>query len=104
MYVIGLIDARLEKIKAFMSILKGRVDDMDKSVEELKSKKDMKEFRVEMQAAVNSLVADFNKEIRAFRRAMVAAKDCELRACKTELKPIRQGLRFLRHKSRCARI
>ena len=48
-----------------MSTVTARVEDMDKSTEELQSEGDMEELRGETQVAVNSVVADFKREIQA---------------------------------------
>ena len=39
------------------------INDMDKRIQELKSDGGMEEFWREMQAVMNSTIADFNKEI-----------------------------------------
>ena len=42
----------------------GRAEDMDKHMEDqLESNEDTKEFRREMQAAMNSILVNFNSEI-----------------------------------------
>ena len=43
----------------------GRIDDLDKHIEELEVKGDMEKLCGKMQVAVNSIVTDFNKEIQA---------------------------------------
>ena len=44
----------------------------------------MEEFREEMQAVVNSMVVDFNKEIKALQMTEPANK-WELQACRAEV-------------------
>jgi len=43
-----LVDHKLAEINHSMSNLTGRLDDMEKRIEELESTRDFKEFRVEM--------------------------------------------------------
>jgi len=61
--VVALVEERLAEINITIAALTGGVDDMDKCIEELQSKADMEELRGEMQAVVNSVVADFNMEV-----------------------------------------
>ena len=49
-----------------MSNLTGRVDDMEKRIEELESMGDLEEFRAEMQEMVKSLASNVDEEVRAF--------------------------------------
>lgn len=52
----GLVEELLVEINSTMSALTGRVDDMDKRLEELESKGDIEKLRREMQATINSVV------------------------------------------------
>ena len=54
---------------------------MDKCLDELKSIGDFKELRGDVQATVNSVVAEINKKIQALR-AFEAAKHAELQTSK----------------------
>ena len=56
-----------------MLALRSRIDSMDKCIEELESD-GMEEFRREMQAVVNSLVA-YKARIKAYFRAMSIEND-----------------------------
>ena len=76
-----LVNERLVEINTSISTLTGSIKDMDKPIEELESKGDMEELSVKMQAAMNSIVADINKEIQTF----CASKDGKLQACKAEV-------------------
>ena len=57
---------------------------MERRIEELESEGDLEELRGEMQAAVNSVVADVNKEVQALR-ASEAAQGKELKSCRAEI-------------------
>ena len=46
--VMGLVEERLGEVNAFMSTLTGRVEDMEKCIEELESEVEMDELRGEM--------------------------------------------------------
>jgi len=58
-----LMVERLAEINKSMATLRGRVDDIEKHLEELGSMRDFEELRGEVQAAVYSMVADVNKEL-----------------------------------------
>ena len=62
-----LVDDRVAEINASIITLTGRVDEMEKRIEEVESEGDLEELRGEMQVAVNSVVADVNKEVLALR-------------------------------------
>jgi len=66
-YVMVLVEDRLAEFTNTMSALTSRVEDRDKPIEELQSTGDMDELREEMQAAVSSVVANFKKELQAFK-------------------------------------
>jgi len=74
----------LVEVNAFVSTLTGRVEDMEKHIEELESEVDMDELREEMQSAMTSIIVDLKDEIRAFR-ASETTNESELEACKAEL-------------------
>ena len=69
----------------------GRVEDMDKRIEEFKSMGRMDELHGEMQAAMSSVVADFKKELQALQ-ASGAAKDGELQAYRPRLRRMLEAL------------
>ena len=75
--VMGLVEEQLVEINTTMSSPMGRVDDMERRIEELGSEGDMEEFHREMQMVMNSVVATINKEIQALRASEVA-KDGKL--------------------------
>ena len=58
-----LVDEWLAEITNAMATLMGRVDDMEKHLEELGSMGDFEELRGKVQVVVNSMVADVNEEI-----------------------------------------
>ena len=58
-----LVEERLSEINNTVSVLTGRVDDMDRRIEELEYERDMEELYGEMQMAMTSVVADFRKEL-----------------------------------------
>ena len=60
-----LVDDRLAEIKDSTVTLRGRVDEMAKCIDELKSEGDIEELRGEMQVAVNSIVANVTKDVQA---------------------------------------
>ena len=64
-----------------MSDLMGRVDDMEKCIEDLESTGDLKEFRMEMQKVVKSLASNVNEEVQT----LWASKEAKLQACRVEL-------------------
>ena len=57
---------------------------MDKHIKELEFKGDVEELLVEMQATMNSILVDFNKEIQAFQ-ALDAAREGKLQVFKAEI-------------------
>jgi len=57
------MDERLTNINNFMATLIGRVDDIEKHLQELESMGDFEELRGKVQVVVNSMVADVNEEI-----------------------------------------
>jgi len=59
-----LVDERLAKINNSMATLTGRVDDMEKHIEKLESMGDFEEFRGEVQAAANFIVANVTKKVQ----------------------------------------
>ena len=63
--VMSLVEEWLAEINTTMLALTGRVDDMDRRIEELKSEGDMEEFHGEMQTIMTSMVAHFKKELQA---------------------------------------
>ena len=73
------MDERLTNINNFMATLIGRVDDMEKHLQELESMGDFEELRGKVQVVVNSMVADVNEEIQALK-ASEAAKDAKIQA------------------------
>ena len=62
-----LVDDKLADVNNSIITLTGRVDEMEKRIEELESEGDLVELRGEMQVAINSVVADVNKEAQALR-------------------------------------
>jgi len=74
-----LMDERLAENNNYMATLTGRVDDMEKHLEELEFMGDFEELHGKVQAAVNSVVADINKEVQALQ-AFEASQDEELKA------------------------
>ena len=67
-----LVDDKLAEVNDFIITLTGRVDEMEKRIEELKSEGDLEELCGEMQVAINSVVADVNKEVQALRASEAA--------------------------------
>ena len=61
------MDHRLAELNNSMATLTGRVDDMDKCLEEFESMRDFEDLRGEVQAVVNSMVTDVNKEVQALK-------------------------------------
>jgi len=60
-----------------MSTLIGTIEDKDTYIEELEFGEDVEELHVEMQATMNFVVANINKEMQALL-ASKAAKDSSL--------------------------
>jgi len=81
-----LVDGRLAEINNYMATLMGRLDNMDRRLEELESMGDFEELPGEVQTAVNFLMADANKEIQALK-AFKAAKDARIKLMMLGLKP-----------------
>ena len=54
-----LVEDRLAEFTNFMPTLMGRVEDIDKHIEELESTGNMDGLRGEIQAAISSMVGDF---------------------------------------------
>ena len=79
-----LVDDKLTEVNDSIITPTGRVDEMEKHIEELESEGDSKELRGEMQVAVNSVMADVNKEVQALRAAEATQKE-ELKACRVEV-------------------
>ena len=96
-----LKEESLVEINTSMSALMGKVDDMDKRIKELKSKEDPKELREEMHAAVNSVMADFNKEIQVLQATWLP-RIVNSKLARSKLKLTQQRLRLLRYKSSTA--
>jgi len=88
-----LVEERLIEINNSKATLVGRVDDIEKCLEELGSMRDFKELRGEVQAVVNSVVADVNKKIQALK-ASEAAKDAKIYAYEAGLKPWKHNSRL----------
>ena len=63
----------------------GRVDDMEKRIEELTGKGDFKELCREMQEAMKSLASNVNEEVRALRDGELQACKAKVVACKSEI-------------------
>jgi len=78
-----LVDDKLAEVNNSIITLTGRVDKMEKCIEELESKGDLEELREKMQVAVNFVVADVNKEVQALR-ASKATQGKELKASRAE--------------------
>jgi len=76
-----LVVDKLTEINHSMSDLMGRVDDMEKCIEDLESTGDLKEFRMEMQKVVKSLASNVNEEVQT----LWASKEAKLQACRAEL-------------------
>ena len=79
-----LVDDKLTEVNNSIFNLTGRVDEMGTRIKELESEGDLEELRGEMQVAVNSVVADVNREIQALRASKTAQEE-ELKACKAEV-------------------
>ena len=60
-----LVDERLAEINNFMATLTGRVDDMEKQLEELECMGNFEELCGEVQAAINSVMVNVNQEVQA---------------------------------------
>jgi len=82
--LVVLVDERAAEINNSMGTLMGMVDDMEKHLEELESMGDFEEFRGEVQAAVNFVVVDVNKEVQALRTSEAAHEE-ELKDCRIEI-------------------
>ena len=70
-----LVDDKFVKVNNSIITLTGRVDEMEKRIEELESKGNLEELCGEMQVAVNSIVADVNKEVQALRASEATQKE-----------------------------
>ena len=79
-----LVNDKLAEVNNSIITLTSRVDEMETRIKELESEGDLEELRGEMQLAVNSVVADVNKEILALRALKVAQEE-ELKACRAEV-------------------
>jgi len=82
--IMVLVEESLIEINAIMSILTGRVEDMDKRIKELESKGDKEEPREEMRAVVNSVVVDVLIRIQILR-ASKATEHAKLQAFRPEI-------------------
>jgi len=80
-----LVDDKLVEIKHSMSNLTGRVDDIEKCIEELESTGDIEEFRVKMREAVKSLASNVNEEVQALWDGELQAYKAEVVASKSEI-------------------
>lgn len=80
-----LVNDKLAKINHSMSDLMGRVDNMEKRIEELESTGDFEEFRAEMQEAVKSFASNVDEEVQALRDGEFQACTAEVVACKPEI-------------------
>jgi len=79
-----LVNDKLAEVNDSIITLTGRVNEMEKCIEELESDGDLEELRGEMQVAVNFVMAYVNKEVQALR-ASEAAQNKELKACRAEV-------------------
>ena len=79
-----LVDDKVAEVNDSIITLTGRVDEMEKHIEEFESDGDLEELRGEIQVAVNSIVADVNKEVQAFQ-ASEATQGEELKACRVKI-------------------
>jgi len=77
-----LVHERLAEME--LVTLTGRVDDLEKHLEELESKEDFEEFRGEVRAVINSVVVNVNQEVQTLR-ASEAAQEEELKACRAKV-------------------
>jgi len=75
--LVVLVYKRLVEINNCMPTLTGRVGDMEKNLEKLKSMGAFRELHGEVQVSVNSMMADVNKEIQALK-ASEAIKDAKI--------------------------
>jgi len=87
-----LVNERLAEINNSMTTLMGRVDDMDKLLKEFESMGDFEELCGDEQVAVNSVVADVNKESQALK-ASEAAKDAKIQAHEARIKALETQLK-----------
>jgi len=79
-----LVDEWLAEITNAMATLMGRVDDMEKHLEELGSMGDFEELRGEVQAAIKSVVVNVNQEDQDLWASETTQKE-ELEACRAKV-------------------
>jgi len=79
-----LVNEKLAEVNNSIITLTGRVDKIEKHIEELESEGDLEELCGEMQVAVNSIVANVSKEVQALR-ALKATQEEELTAYRAEI-------------------
>ena len=89
-----LVDDKLTEVNNSILTLTGRVDEMEKRIEELESEGDLEELRGEMQVAVNFVVVDVNKEVQVLR-ASEDAKGEELKACRAKIEAYKTRIKAL---------
>ena len=87
-----LVYERLTEIDNSIATLTGRVDDLEKHLEELESMGDFEELHGEVQVAVNSVVVNVNKEVQAFRVSEATQKE-ELKTCRAKVEACKIRLR-----------
>jgi len=76
-----IVHDKLAEINHSMSDLIGRVDDIEKHIEELEFAGDFEEFHREMQEVVKSLASNVSEEVQT----IWASKDAEFQACRAEV-------------------
>jgi len=62
-----LVYNRLAEINDFIVTITGRVDEMEKRIEELESEGNVEERRGEMQVVVNSMATNVTKDVQALQ-------------------------------------
>jgi len=82
--LVVLVDERLAEITDSTATLTGRMDDIEKHLEELESTEDFEEIHGEVRAAINSIVVNVNQEVQTLR-ASKAAKEEEFKDCRAQV-------------------
>ena len=86
-----LVDDSFLEFNNSIVTLMGRVDEMEKSIEELESEGDVEELRGEMQVAEKSMAANVTKYVQALRASQDVCKS-EVEAYKTKVEALENQL------------
>jgi len=96
-----LVDDRLAEINNSIVTLSGRVDEIEKRIEELESEGDVEEFCEEMQVVVNSMTAMSPRMSKLFVHPRMLAR-LRWRPIRLRWRPTRLRWRLWKTNSRCA--